>query len=134
MEQKNILYIGSFLATIIFVIVLYAIVVSIQWDQFSILIISIGLIGIVITIFVVFSFKTKGIRDQGFPLDDERSIQIKYKAGYYAFILSWFLWLIIMVFTGFSGEIKPNWEVYTGLMGMTAIYLMNYFILNRSEN
>ena len=134
MEQKNILYIGSFLATIIFVIVLYAIVVSIQWDQFSILIISIGLISIVITIFVVFLFKTKGIRDQGFPLEDERSIQIKYKAGYNAFILSWFLWLIMMIFTSLSGEIKPNWEVYTGLMGMTAIYLMNYFILNRSEN
>ncbi|MHA2364088.1 MAG: hypothetical protein ACXAC7_09020 [Candidatus Hodarchaeales archaeon] len=133
MDQNKILTIGSFLVTLIFMILLYVVVVNIQWDQQSILYISIGLICIVITILVVFFLKINKIQNQGFPLEDERSIQIKYKAGYNAFILSWFLWLILMISTGFSGEIKPNWEIYTGLMGMMVAFLVNFFYLNRSE-
>ncbi len=34
---------------------------------------------------------------EGFPADDERSTQIKYKAGYYAYLLSMYMWLFIFL-------------------------------------
>jgi hypothetical protein len=35
---------------------------------------------------------------EGFPAEDEMSLLLKYKAGYYAFLWSMFMWLIIFIF------------------------------------
>jgi hypothetical protein len=36
----------------------------------------------------------------GFPAEDELSTRIKYKAGYYAFMASLYMWLFIFLFKG----------------------------------
>ncbi len=35
---------------------------------------------------------------EGIPIEDELSNQIKYKAGYYAFLTSMYMWLFIFIF------------------------------------
>jgi nicotinamide riboside transporter PnuC len=36
----------------------------------------------------------------GFPAEDEMSTRIKYKAGYYAFLASLYMWLFVFMFKG----------------------------------
>jgi len=50
-------------------------------------------------IFVLFQAiqKHKNIK-QGLPVEDELSVRIKHMAGYYAFITSMYMWLLIFIF------------------------------------
>ena len=45
-------------------------------------------------------FKKHRDGKSGFPAEDELSTRIKYKAGYYAFIASLYMWLFIFMFKG----------------------------------
>ena len=42
----------------------------------------------------------------GFPLEDEMSTRIKYKAGYYAFMASLYMWLIIFLLKGWFPDVE----------------------------
>ena len=43
---------------------------------------------------------------RGFAVDDEMSKQIQYKAGYYSFIISIYIWLAIFLFHRFIPDIE----------------------------
>jgi hypothetical protein len=49
--------------------------------------------------FVTHFKKHKDVKS-GFPAEDELSTRIKYKAGYYAFIASLYMWLFVFMFKG----------------------------------
>ena len=42
----------------------------------------------------------------GFPAEDEMSTHIKYKAGYYAFLASLYMWLFIFMFKDFFSDVE----------------------------
>ena len=42
----------------------------------------------------------------GFPAEDEMSALIKYKAGYYAFLASLYMWLFIFMFKDFFDDVE----------------------------
>jgi hypothetical protein len=55
---------------------------------------------ILIAVFIVLMQAIKKYNEEkaGFPLEDELSLLIKYKSGYYAFIISMYMWLFIFLF------------------------------------
>jgi hypothetical protein len=74
----------------------------------------------------------------GFPAEDEMSTRIKYKAGYYAFIASLYMWLFIFMFKGIfdvSGIRESGVDAILGggIMTMAVlsivikIYLTNHY-------
>jgi uncharacterized membrane-anchored protein len=44
------------------------------------------------------SYKRDLSIDAGFPADDEMTLLLKYKAGYYSFLISMYMWLFIFIF------------------------------------
>ena len=56
---------------------------------------------------------------QGLPPDDELSTQIKYKAGYYAFLTSMYIWFFIFLFK----HIFPDVESLLGTGILTSFFL-----------
>ena len=56
------------------------------------------------------SFRKDKERREGQPVEDELSNLIKYKAGYYAFIWSMYMWLFIFILRGYF----PNTESMIG--------------------
>ena len=56
---------------------------------------------------------------QGLPPDDELSNQIKYKAGYYAFLSSMYVWLFIFLFK----NIFPDLELMLGTGILTSAFI-----------
>jgi len=71
---------------------------------------------------------------QGFPPEDELSNRIKYKAGYYAFIASMYVWMLIFLFKAFI----PDAETMLGggilLSAFISIAIRNYMTRNYDEN
>ena len=84
---------------------------------------------IVILYLVIRKFRKD--KELGYPLQDEMSKILLYKTGAYSFWLSWPLWLAIMVFSSFTGDIQPNWEIYFGIIGMMFIYIITNFIFKK---
>lgn len=92
----------------------------------------------IIVISGIYAFATHMRRYQaeriGLPPDDELSDLIKYKAGYYAFMTSMYIWLFIFLFKRYF----PNVETMLGsgilLSAGVAIGLKGYFIRNYHEN
>jgi magnesium-transporting ATPase (P-type) len=83
-----------------------------------------------IILFVVLK-KIRKDREQGYPFQDEMSTQLLFKSGAYSFWLSWLLWLVIFFFSSLSGEIKPNWDIYFGLLGMGVIFITTILIVKK---
>lgn len=69
-----------------------------------------GLIGIVAIISIFIAIKKMKEEKQGQPIEDEFTTQIKYKAGFYAYISSMYMWLFIFLFRGFF----PDTETLVG--------------------
>ena len=90
----------------------------------------IGFVLQAILLFVVLN-KLRKDRDQGFPLQDEMSKQLLYKAGAYAFMMTWPMWLIIFIISSLSGEIKHNWDIWFGIMGMAVIFITTNLIVKK---
>jgi len=65
-----------------------------------------ALIGIVAIISIFIAIKKMKEEKEGQPADDEFTIQIKYKAGYYAYISSMYMWLFIFLFRGLFPDIE----------------------------
>lgn len=51
-------------------------------------------------------FKQHKDVQSGFPAEDEMSTRIKYKAGYYAFLTSLYMWLFIFLFKDFFPDVE----------------------------
>jgi hypothetical protein len=83
-----------------------------------------------IVLFVVLN-KFRKDREQGYPLQDEMSKQLFYKAGAYAFLMAWPFWLIIFIISSLSGEIQPNWDIWFGIMGMAVIFITTNLIVKK---
>ena len=82
--------------------------------------------------------KRQGMKAKGLILEDELTQKVKQKAGYYTYWISWFMWLGIFVVDSFgifsgTGEIKPNWVIWTGVMVMWAVYNTNIFLQRRGS-
>ena len=69
--------------------------------------------------FVVYRRQHKDVKS-GFPAEDEMTTLIKYKAGYYAFMASIYMWLLIFLFKRlFSGcgNHAGKWNIDVGRIG-----------------
>ncbi len=65
---------------------------------------------LMIVVAAVYSFvtemkKNKDI-EKGYPAEDEMSKHIKYKAGYYSFICSMYMWLFILLFKSYFPDVE----------------------------
>ena len=80
-----------------------------------------------VLVVVVFSLiiGTKRLKDakQGIPPEDELSMKIKQKAAATAFIVSIWMWTMIIIFMG-NKEIKPTIPIGLGLIGSGLIFII----------
>jgi hypothetical protein len=97
----------------------------------EILIVLITILGLQAVIMFIVIRKLRKDKESGYPLQDEMSRQLFYKAGAYAFLMAWPFWLIIFIISSLSGEIKPNWDIWFGLMGMAVIFITTNLIVKR---
>ena len=68
------------------------------------------LIGVIALISIVIAIKKMKEEKEGQPIEDEFTTQIKYKAGYYAYLASMYMWLFIFLFR----SIFPDVETLVG--------------------
>jgi hypothetical protein len=93
---------------------------------------------VLILIVLVHSFvvKMKKLKDieSGFPVEDELSEQVKYRAGYYSFMSSIYVWASLWVLK----EIFTDYDTLFGLGVLlpTVIFIVlrSYFTRNPHEN
>ncbi len=93
---------------------------------------------VLILIALVHSFvvKMKKLKDieSGFPEEDELSEQVKYRAGYYSFMSSIYVWMLLWVLK----EIFTDYDTLFGLgvllPAIIFIVLRSYFTRNPHEN
>ena len=64
------------------------------------------LIGIVAVISIVIAIKKMKEEKEGQPIDDEFTMQIKHKAGFYAYIASLYMWLFLFLFRGVFSDVE----------------------------
>ena len=67
---------------------------------------------------------------EGIPIEDELSDQIKYKAGYYAFFISMYMWFFIFIFK----EKFPDLETLLGggiLVSAVIFYISKLVVKNQ---
>jgi len=92
----------------------------------------------IIMISGVYAFVTHMRRYQaekvGLPPDDELSTLIKYKAGYYAFMTSMYIWLFIFLFKGYFPDVETMLGSGILLSAFVAIGLKGYLARNFHEN
>ena len=69
-------------------------------------IIILGLIIILGVIAFVKALQKNKEEKDGIPLEDEFTALIKYKAGYYAFLSSMYMWLFIFLFKGYFPDVE----------------------------
>jgi len=69
---------------------------------------------------------------EGIPIEDELSDQIKYKAGYYAFFISMYMWLFIFLFK----EKFPDLETLLGggILVSAAIFYFSKLVVKNQFN
>ncbi len=91
-----------------------------------ILVIVIGLIALYLSI-----KKDKEIK-AGFPSEDEMSLLLKYKTGYYAYLYSMYMWLFIFIFK----DKFPNVETMLGggILLSTFIYFITKVIIKKKTD
>lgn len=86
----------------------------------------------------VYAFVTQMRRHKdaklGFPPEDELSTQIKYKAGYYAFITSMYIWLFIFLLKRYFSDVETMLGVGILLSAFVAIVVKGYLTRNYDEN
>jgi len=71
---------------------------------------------------------------QGFPPEDELSVRIKYRAGYYAFIASMYIWLFIFLFQRFFPDIETILGSGILLSALVAMVIRGYLTRHYNEN
>lgn len=83
--------------------------------------------------FVVQMKRYKDVKS-GFPPDDELSTHIKYKAGYYAFITSMYVWLFVFLFQRHFGDVETMLGFGILLSAVISIGIKGYLTRNFHEN
>ncbi len=83
--------------------------------------------------FVTHMKKYKEIQ-QGFPPEDELSTQIKYRSGYYAFMVSMYIWLFIFLFQQHFPDVETMLGGGILLSAVIAIGIKIYLTRNYHEN
>jgi peptidoglycan/LPS O-acetylase OafA/YrhL len=78
----------------------------------------------VIVLLVVFWRETRRGRD------DERSSGIKHRAGYYAYLISIYLWLVLRYF---ERRLDPAQTFAIGMIGMALAFGLSWLILTVRE-
>lgn len=103
------------------------------------ILITVGVLLVVqIVVILYFYRKRADMKARGEILEDELIQKIKHRAGYNTYWITWFIWLGIFVvdslgiFSG-TGEIRPNWVIWSGIMIMWAIYNGNILLLRRDK-
>ena len=97
----------------------------------EILIVLITIVVLQAVIMLIVIRKLRKDKESGYPLQDEMSRQLFYKAGAYAFLMAWPFWLIIFIISSLSGEIQPNWDIWFGIMGMAVIFITTNLIVKK---
>ena len=62
----------------------------------------------------------------GFPAEDEMSTRIKYKAGYYAFMASLYMWLFIFLFKDLFSDVETMLGGGILMSAVLAIVIKSY--------
>lgn len=70
----------------------------------------------------------------GFPAEDEMSNRIKYKAGYYAFLASLYMWLFIFLFKDFFPDVETMLGGGILLSATLSIVIKTYLTRNYHED
>ena len=68
----------------------------------------------------------------GYPAEDELSTRIKYKAGYYAFLISMYMWLFIFLFKDKFPDIETM--LGGGILLSAVISFATKFVIQRNYN
>lgn len=98
-------------------------------DLFIFVMIVIGAIYALVT-----AMKRQKDVESGFPAEDEMSSRIKYKAGYYAFLSSLYMWLFIFLFHRFFPDVETMLGGGILLSAVTAMAIRGYMARNYHEN
>jgi hypothetical protein len=69
----------------------------------------------------------------GIPTDDELSTRIKYKAGYYAFIASMYMWMLIFFFKRYFPDVETMLGGGILLSAAISVGIKYYIKYNYSE-
>ena len=64
------------------------------------------LIGVIALISIVIAIKKMKEEKEGQPLEDEFTTKIKFKAGYYAYLASMYMWLFIFLFRSIFPDVE----------------------------
>jgi len=70
----------------------------------------------------------------GFPAEDEMTTRIKYKAGYYAFLASMYMWLFIFLFKDFFPDVETMLGGGILLSAALSIVIKTYLTRNYHED
>ena len=98
------------------------------------IILIISAIGLLFLILILFTYKKiRNEKKQGYPAQDEMTKKMMIKAGYYAYIISVPMWLIISFLTLIlHSEFMNEFNVIIGIVGMSIIYLItSVFVLKK---
>jgi len=71
---------------------------------------------------------------EGFPAEDELSLRIKYRAGYYAFVASMYIWLFIFLFKDFFPDIETMLGGGVLTSAFLAMGIRGYLTRHYNEN
>jgi len=87
---------------------------------------------IIAFVYTLQSLKRKGKKKNGIPIDDELSILIKYKIGYYSFLASSFLWYLLFALKDDFPDIETI--LGGGILLSTLIVIVTGIIIKRFSN
>jgi len=80
----------------------------------------------------VTALKKEKEEKQGMPADDEFSLLLKYKSGYYAYMASLYMWLFIFLFKGYFPDVETM--LGGGILLSALISFISKYIVKRQFN
>ena len=92
-------------------------------------IVIISLIVILAGISIYMGVRRLNQEKQGFPSDDELSLLLKYKGGYYAYLVSMYLWFFIFIFKDKFPDTETMLGV--GILGSAIVYFITQQYVKR---
>jgi|GEM_PF-3125388 len=97
------------LVVLVALLFLYSLGIFLYWNLGEIPILMLflyWLIGTLALISIFMAYKKMKEEKEGQPVDDEFTLQIKYKSGYYAYIYSLYMWLFLFLGRSFFQDIE----------------------------
>ena len=83
-------------------------------------------------IFFISAYKRDKLEKEGIPTDDELSLRIKYKSGYYAYLASLYMWLFIFLFKDKFPDVETM--VGGGILLSSLIGAISKFVVKQKFN